>query len=163
MKITKKHIAEVIKNGNWIIRADDNGKSVSSDAHGFRWQPLGVWTVAPDWNEKAECGGGLHGQDKDHGGTIMGTRLVFCETRGPHIAIDGEKVKVREARILMINALPDGLTVGGWLDLAGCTGITALPDGLTVGGSLDLRGTGITALPENIHSMVKGNIYGGAA
>ena len=33
---------------------------------------------------------------------------------------------------------------GGYLDLRG-TGITALPDNLTVGGSLDLRGTGITA------------------
>ena len=26
--------------------------------------------------------------------------------------------------------LPDGLTVGGRLDLTGCTGLTALPDGL---------------------------------
>ena len=32
----------------------------------------------------------------------------------------------------------------GNLDLEGCTGITALPDNLTVGGWLDLRGTGIT-------------------
>ena len=38
---------------------------------------------------------------------------------------------------------------GGSLDLRG-TGITALPDNLTVGGSLDLRGTGITALPNNL-------------
>ncbi len=43
-----------------------------------------------------------------------------------------------------ITTLPDGLTVGGYLDLEGCTGITTLPDGLTVGGYLDLRGTGIT-------------------
>ena len=41
-----------------------------------------------------------------------------------------------------IDALPDNLTVGGWLDLRG-TGIQALPDNLTVGGSLDLSGTGI--------------------
>ena len=41
-----------------------------------------------------------------------------------------------------ITALPEGLTVGGSLDLSG-TGITALPEGLTVGGYLDLRGTGI--------------------
>lgn len=33
---------------------------------------------------------------------------------------------------------------GGSLDLRGCTGLTSLPDGLTVGGSLDLSGTGIT-------------------
>ena len=32
----------------------------------------------------------------------------------------------------------------GRLDLEGCTGITSLPEGLTVGGSLDLSGTGIT-------------------
>ena len=38
---------------------------------------------------------------------------------------------------------------GGSLDLRG-TGITALPDNLTVGDSLDLRGTGITALPDNL-------------
>ena len=44
-----------------------------------------------------------------------------------------------------ITALPDNLTVGGYLDLEGCTGITALPDNLTVGGYLYLRGTGITA------------------
>ena len=35
-----------------------------------------------------------------------------------------------------ITSLPDGLSVGGYLDLEGCTGITSLPDGLSVGGSL---------------------------
>ena len=38
---------------------------------------------------------------------------------------------------------------GGSLYLRG-TGITALPDNLTVGGSLYLSGTGITALPDNL-------------
>ena len=33
---------------------------------------------------------------------------------------------------------------GGSLDLENCTQITALPEGLTVGGYLDLRGTQIT-------------------
>ncbi|MFA2283408.1 hypothetical protein ACD982_16755 [Escherichia coli] len=42
-----------------------------------------------------------------------------------------------------VDALPDNLTVGGWLDLRG-TSITALPDNLTVGGSLDLRPEKIT-------------------
>ena len=42
-----------------------------------------------------------------------------------------------------ITSLPDGLTVGGDLDLQG-TGIISLPDGLTVGGYLYLQGTGIT-------------------
>ena len=45
--------------------------------------------------------------------------------------------------------MPDGLTVGGYLDLEG-TQITSLPDGLTVGGSLDLRGTQITSLPDGL-------------
>ena len=44
-----------------------------------------------------------------------------------------------------ITALPDNLTVGGWLDLRD-TKITALPDNLTVGGGLFLSGTGITNL-----------------
>ena len=42
-----------------------------------------------------------------------------------------------------VTALPDNLTVGGYLDLGNCTGITALPDNLTVGDSLYLRGTGM--------------------
>ena len=56
-----------------------------------------------------------------------------------------------------ITELPDGLSVGGYLDLEGCTGITELPDGLSVGGSLDLRGTGITALPDGL--SVGGSLY----
>ena len=43
-----------------------------------------------------------------------------------------------------ITSLPEGLTVGGCLDLEGCIGITSLPEGLTVGGYLYLRDTGIT-------------------
>ncbi|EJL1706357.1 hypothetical protein NL898_003588, partial [Salmonella enterica] len=48
-----------------------------------------------------------------------------------------------------VDALPDNLTVGGWLYLRG-TSITTLPDNLTVGGGLDLRGTSITTLPDNL-------------
>ena len=55
--------------------------------------------------------------------------------------------------VLLRNCLPDGLSVGGDLDLRG-TGITSLPDGLSVGGDLDLRGTGITSLPDGL--SVKG-------
>jgi GNAT superfamily N-acetyltransferase len=66
--------------------------------------------------------------------------------------------------------LPEGLHVGGSLDLSG-TGITSLPEGLRVpgslyisksaikslpeglhvGGNLNLRGAGITSLPEGLH------------
>jgi hypothetical protein len=46
---------------------------------------------------------------------------------------------------------PDNLSVGGWLDLEGCTGLTSLPDNLSVGGSLSLEGcTGLTSLPDNL-------------
>ena len=55
-----------------------------------------------------------------------------------------------DLRDTQITALPEGLTVGGYLDLENCTQITALPEGLTVGGYLDLRGTQITALPEGL-------------
>jgi len=60
------------------------------------------------------------------------------------------KITAGKAKQLIIaGKAPEGLTVGGWLDLSD-TGITALPEGLTVGGSLDLRGTSITALPEGL-------------
>ena len=49
-----------------------------------------------------------------------------------------------------ITSLPDGLTVGGTIDLKDCTGITSLPEGLTVGSSLLLSGTGITSLPDGL-------------
>ena len=49
-----------------------------------------------------------------------------------------------------ITSLPDNLIVGEYLDLDGCTGITSLPDNLIVGGYLDLDGTGITSLPDNL-------------
>ncbi|MFZ2635551.1 MAG: hypothetical protein WAX33_04345 [Rectinemataceae bacterium] len=149
MEITKESIAKVVRQGNWLIRADNDGISPSGEAKGFRWSPIGEWTEAPDWNPGHKCGGGLHGQDINYGGMISGTRLVFCETSGKHIKIDGYKVKVKKARILLVNALPDGLSVGGDLHLTG-TGITALPDGLSVGGDLRLTGTGITALPGRI-------------
>jgi hypothetical protein len=48
-----------------------------------------------------------------------------------------------------ITVLPEGLTVGGGLYLIG-TAIKALPEGLTVGGDLDLRGTAVTALPDGL-------------
>ena len=50
----------------------------------------------------------------------------------------------------IITHLPEGLHVGGSLNLRG-TSITALPEGLHVESYLDLRGTSITALPEGLH------------
>ena len=57
-----------------------------------------------------------------------------------------------------LTKLPDGLTVGGYLDLSGCTGLTKLPDGLTVKESLYLRVcTGLTKLPDGL--TVKESLY----
>jgi hypothetical protein len=54
--------------------------------------------------------------------------------------------------------LPDNLSVGGYLHLGGCTGLTELPEGLKVGGDLHLGGcTGLTELPEGL--KVGGDLY----
>lgn len=132
-----------VKGGNWIIRADNDGVSPNSSACGFRWNGVGEWTSALDFNTKAKCGGGLHGQDVKNGGYLEGKRLVFCGHRGGHVVVDHNKVKVREARILLVNQLPSKLKIKGDLSLQG-TAITALPEGLHVGGYLDLQGTKIT-------------------
>lgn len=48
-----------------------------------------------------------------------------------------------------LKSLPEGLEVGGDLDLGRCSEITALPEGLIVGNDLRLFGcTGLTALPK---------------
>ena len=52
-----------------------------------------------------------------------------------------------------ITALPEGLSVGGYLDLRG-TQITALPEGLSVGGYLDLSGVNITNIPAKFKSKI---------
>lgn len=48
---------------------------------------------------------------------------------------------------LSLRALPDWLTHVAHLDLSGCRGITALPAGLRVSGWLDVAGSGLTGLP----------------
>ncbi len=139
----------LLKTGNWMLRNDNDGKSYG----GFRWKPKGQWTIAPDWNDKPECGGGLHGQSpKGHGAAQHGTRLVLCETDAIQIPIDGDKIKTPRAKIVAVNGgIPPEFLAIGSLDLRGCDlkGIT-LPQ--SVGGSLDLRGCdleGIT-LPQSI-------------
>ena len=122
MKITQKHINKVVKKGNWIVRTDIDGKSYNN----FQWGRVGEWTEAPDWNESPICEGGLFGQDKDYYGFCKkGTRFVFCETDGHHVSINNEKVKVRRARILLVNQFPKGFKFSGSLYLSGCK----LPDG----------------------------------
>ena len=155
VKITKALIDSVLRSKQWILRRSDNGVS----HHGFKWASIGCWTVAPDWNKKNECGGGLHGNGPstapDECNWSSGTLLEFCEIGAEHVSIGGPhgKIKTKRARILLINELPEGLKkFVGSLDLQGCTGITSLPAGLKeVNGSLDLQGTGITQLPEGLH------------
>ena len=168
----KQRVTEAVRTGNWFIRADDDGESYG----GFQWQPVGKWTVAPDWNPDPVCGGGLHGQGPEASGFLGSNkgRVVCCATRGARVVIGYAKLKVPEAMVLLVNdiseaeglsvggdlylsgctsltALPEGLSVGGYLDLRGCTSLTALPEGLSVGGDLDLSGcTGLTALPDGL-------------
>ena len=139
MKLSPKQIEIAIKNaletGKWMIRRSNDGKSCSSEANGFCWQPIGVWTEAPDWNEKPECGGGLHGNGPNSSGYwIRGKDIDFCIVENA-INIDSEKIKCQKAMVLMRNRLPDDLHVGGYLDFSG-TQITSLPDDLHVGGEI---------------------------
>ena len=150
---------------NWMIRTDNDGEGYG----GFRWAPIGEWTECPIWSSatKADCGsGGLFGQGPGgYGHAQSGTRFVFCETGPERVIIDGDKVKVRRARILYVGAdafdaliFVTGGIFPGWLDLSGCT----LPEGLalpqTVGGWLDLSGC---TLPEGLAlpQTVDGRIY----
>ena len=134
-----ERVKRALESGQWIIRADNDGVSPSSNARGFRWNGIGEWTEAPDFNQSPDCGGGLHGQDKSHGGLIMGTRLLFCETEGPHVPLDN-KVKVRKAAILLVNSLPEGFKQTAGLDLSG-TQLAALPEGFKQTDWLNLSGT----------------------
>jgi hypothetical protein len=129
-------IAKAIKSGNWMIRTEKEGGI--SPSRNFQWEPIGHWTTAPDWNNKPSCGHGLHGQASEAGGQGVNAKIiVFCETSGERVIIDGNKIKVPKARRLTVGKLPIGLKFESSLDLRGCDlkGIT-LPQ--SVGGSLDL-------------------------
>lgn len=128
---------------NWMVRTDNDGEGY----RGFRWAPVGEWTECPKWSEKtrADCeSGGLFGQGPGgYGHAQPGTRFVFCETGPERMAVEGNKVKVRRARILYVGA--DAIAAlrhvcgdnfAGSLYLSYCT----LPEGLalpqTVGGRI---------------------------
>jgi hypothetical protein len=49
-----------------------------------------------------------------------------------------------------ITSLPEGLKVGGYLDLYRCKQLTSLPEGLEVGGMLNLEGLQMTSLPKGM-------------
>ena len=100
MKITPKWLQK----HKWMIRSSKNGVSYND----FKWPECGLWIDCPDWDEEPECGCGFHGETKAHNGSgILYSRLELVEFRGKPIPIDGNKVKVRRARIVAIgNAIP---------------------------------------------------------
>ena len=52
---------------------------------------------------------------------------------------------------LDVTSLPEGLKVGGALDLENCKSLTSLPEGLKVGGYLDLnKCKSLTSLPKGL-------------
>jgi hypothetical protein len=134
-----KLLAELKASGEWMLRMSNDGKSYN----GFRWQPLGRWTEAPDWNPEPICGGGLHGQGPGgYGYAHSSTRLDLCQTRGPRIIVDGDKVKVQAARIIATDddALRAALLLcdGAWPGSLYCRGYTGDLSALaSVGGPLD--------------------------
>jgi len=82
---------------NWMVRTSNQGKAYG----GFQWQRKGEETTAPDWNDSATCGGGLHGQGPGgYGYHHCGDTFEFCETRGKRLCIEGNKIKVQHATIL---------------------------------------------------------------
>lgn len=108
------------------------------------------------------------------GGKLMPIAQALEVLSSGHV--DGD-VDLSEADI---ECLPEGLSMGGKLDLNSCTSLMSLPDGLAVGGDLDLYGctllesppTGLrvrgwldvsecaslTSLPQGL--LVGGEIYG---
>ncbi len=162
--LTKEKIKSLLKSGDllksndWMIRFDNDGISYN----GFKWAPIGEWTIAPDWNNRPECGGGLHGQSPMAAGDcIGGSRMVLVETQGEKVSIN-RKIKVPKARIIAINEdIPAEFIIkllnhGGTLKLNSYN--HPLPANLaSVGGDLDLRGYN-HPLPANLAS-VGGDLY----
>ena len=133
-------VKQAVETGQWMIRTDDGEGGAY---RGFQWAGVGAWTEAPDWNDRPECGGGLHGQGPAGSGelaTDRRARLLFCLTDGPVVGIGGDKQKVRRAMILLVNELPpDNLSVGWSLDLIGCPMGDGYIDALTEKGYAVIR------------------------
>lgn len=122
---------EALASGQYMLRRSDAGRSNGGK---FQWAAIGEWTEAPDWNTRRACGGGLHGNHPTRGWAYCtdGADLDFCEIDEALGVIElGDKIKVRRARVLLRNDLSalNGLSVGGYLYLGGCT--TALKDDAT--------------------------------
>src|ERR1035437_10125010 len=94
----------------WMLRSSNNGISYG----GFKWPGVGKWTECPDWNTKAECGSGFHGNAPEgHGYGLDYSHIELCETKGKRVIVERNKIKVQHARIVAIGAaIPDGAFVG---------------------------------------------------
>jgi len=59
-----------------------------------------------------------------------------------------------------ITSLPEGLKVGGYLDLGNCTSLTSLPEGLKIGAFLNIRKTKLAKYSDDeLKDMIKPNGY----
>ena len=77
--------------------------------------------------------------------------LLEEETIGGHLNLEGCTSLIH---------LPDNIKIKGWLNLRNCTSLTHLPDNLEVGEWLDIYGcTLLKELPKTL--KVKGFIFGG--
>jgi hypothetical protein len=115
-----------------------------------------TFEVKAEGNELLQCRGKQNAPPVEK---YMPQVQAFIESRGfvlKESACMTGLVQDAGGRCHSVLALPQGLNVGGYLDLSG-TKITALPEGLSVGGDLFLRGTKITALPEGL--SVGGGLY----
>ena len=84
----------------WMLRSSDNGVS----CRGYEWKRKGEWNKAPDWNDRAECGGGFHGNAPEaHGYGFDYSRIELHETRGQRVIVGSNKIKVSESRIVAVN------------------------------------------------------------
>jgi hypothetical protein len=77
---------------------------VDGSAYGsFKWPlTVGAEVVAPDWNDRKKCGGGLHGLPWACGnwGLLEGAvDVVFSADPADVVDIDGAKSKARLARV----------------------------------------------------------------
>jgi len=71
------------------------------------------------WNDRPECGGGLHGNGpKSSGFWTKVNALEFCAVE--NVIKMSDKIKCQRAMVLMRNALPKIKKFSGSLYLSGC-------------------------------------------
>ena len=126
-----KPAAEPQADTDWVYFLRTCNADMTSH-NGFVWPESG-WVEAPDWNGRAECGGGLHGLPWGRGdGSLLNWDtaakwLVFRARPAETVAIDGAKSKVRRAEVVHVgdrlSATTHIISLGA--DPALCVGGTA--------------------------------------